>query len=142
MIARSAVFFASVSASAGVFPPTSTSSIAFVTASRTCTNGPSTAPAVAGFCGDCNDSDQTINPHGKEVCDRVDNNCDGLVDALPGNANLCAACFDNDMDGQTNCDGDCDDADPAVFRGAPEVCDGKLNACGAAVGGPAARSAG
>jgi len=87
-----------------------------------------------GFCGDCNDSDRSINPHGREICDRVDNNCDGLVDALPGNASLCAACFDNDLDGQTNCDGDCDDADPAVFRGASEVCDGKLNACGASVG--------
>ncbi|MBK7859141.1 MAG: hypothetical protein IPJ65_11080 [Archangiaceae bacterium] len=87
-----------------------------------------------GFCGDCNDSDRSINPHGSEVCDRVDNNCDGLVDALPGNATLCAACFDNDMDGQTNCDGDCDDTDPAVYRGAPEVCDGKLNACGSSVG--------
>ncbi|MBL8957162.1 MAG: hypothetical protein JNK82_40690, partial [Myxococcaceae bacterium] len=87
-----------------------------------------------GFCGDCNDSDRTINPHGREVCDRVDNNCDGLVDTVPGMASLCAACFDNDLDGQTNCDGDCDDADPAVFRGASEVCDGKLNSCGASVG--------
>jgi probable HAF family extracellular repeat protein len=29
---------------------------------------------------DCNDNDPTINPAAAEVCDGVDNNCDGLVD--------------------------------------------------------------
>ncbi len=81
------------------------------------------------ICGDCNDSDPTVNPHAKEVCDRVDNNCDGYVDSARGVFNLCAVCFDADGDGQTNCDGDCNDADKAIYRGAPEICDGKDNDC-------------
>src|SRR5262249_41533765 len=41
------------------------------------------------------------------------------------------ACTDADGDGQTNCAGDCDDADPLTYTGAPEVCgDGKDNSCG------------
>jgi hypothetical protein len=81
------------------------------------------------FCGDCNDSDRAINPHAAEVCDRVDNNCDGYVDSARNQAALCAVCFDADLDGQTNCDGDCSDSDPAIYRGAPEVCDLKDNDC-------------
>ena len=29
---------------------------------------------------DCNDSDATINPASPELCDGVDNNCDGNID--------------------------------------------------------------
>ncbi len=83
----------------------------------------------SAFCGDCNDADPNINPHAREVCDRVDNNCDSYVDSAAGQFNLCAVCFDADQDGQTNCDGDCNDADPTIFRGAPELCDVKDNDC-------------
>jgi hypothetical protein len=31
-------------------------------------------------------------------------------------------CFDVDMDGVTDCEGDCDDMDPSSFPGAPEIC--------------------
>ncbi len=81
------------------------------------------------FCGDCNDADPNINPHVKEMCDRVDNNCDAYIDSAPNEFNLCAVCFDADQDGQTNCDGDCNDADPSIRRGAPELCDLKDNDC-------------
>ncbi|MDP3504190.1 MAG: MopE-related protein [Myxococcales bacterium] len=80
-------------------------------------------------CGDCNDFDARINPHAREVCNRVDDNCDAYVDSAPGRPNLCSVCFDADGDGQTNCDGDCNDADPTIFRGAPEICDLKDNDC-------------
>jgi YD repeat-containing protein len=45
----------------------------------------------------------------------------------------CGACppcsNDNDNDGYTDCDGDCDDNDPAVYPGVSEICDGKDNNC-------------
>ncbi len=80
-------------------------------------------------CGDCNDFDPRINPHAAEVCNRVDDNCDSYVDSAAGRFNLCSVCFDADGDGQTNCDGDCNDADRSIFRGAPEICDLKDNDC-------------
>lgn len=40
-------------------------------------------------------------------------------------------CVDADGDGVTDCEGDCDDADPLTYPGAPEICgDGVDNACG------------
>jgi hypothetical protein len=40
---------------------------------------------------------------------------------------------DADLDGQTGCDGDCDDADPARFSTNPEVCNGVDDDCTDAV---------
>src|SRR6185436_12287511 len=39
---------------------------------------------------DCNDADATVNPNVQEVCDAIDNNCDGLTDDE-----------DSEVDGQT-----------------------------------------
>ncbi len=44
----------------------------------------------SGTTGDCNDADDTINPAETEVCDSVDNDCDGTVD-LSGGTDLCFA---------------------------------------------------
>lgn len=41
----------------------------------------------------------------------------------------CACSGDNDSDGFDNCGADCDDANPDVFPGAPQVCDGVNNDC-------------
>ena len=30
--------------------------------------------------GDCDDNDATVYPGAEEVCDGVDNNCDGIID--------------------------------------------------------------
>ena len=39
-------------------------------------------PGIASIAGDCNDDDPMINPFANEVCDDVDNNCDGVVDNI------------------------------------------------------------
>ncbi len=38
-------------------------------------------------------------------------------------------CADADADGRTTCQNDCDDADPAVYPGAAQVCDAQNNDC-------------
>ncbi|MGA1840564.1 MAG: putative metal-binding motif-containing protein [bacterium] len=69
--------------------------------------------------GDCDDSDPTVNPMAKEICDFKDNDCDGMIDEG----------FDADKDGFTTCGGDCDDFDPKINPKAKEICDFKDNDC-------------
>jgi len=75
-----------------------------------------------GLCGpiDCNDGDASIHPGAAEVCNGIDDNCDGIVDeSFP----------DEDGDGVTTCAGDCDDTNPAVHPGATEICNGIDDDC-------------
>ena len=93
---------------------------------------------------DCDDSDAAIQPLADELCDGVDNDCDGetdedsAVDALTWHADLdgdgfgdasapalaCAQPSDHVADHS-----DCDDSDPDTFPGAPELCDGHDDNC-------------
>jgi N-acetylneuraminic acid mutarotase len=73
--------------------------------------------------GECDDLNPATFPGAPEICDGLDNDCDGV---LPENEE------DADADDWPSC-ADCDDADPARFPGNPEVCDGLDNDCDTAV---------
>ena len=54
----------------------------------------------------------------------------GAAGGMGGQGGSPPMCFDNDMDGVTDCEGDCDDTDPTSFPGNSEVCgDGADNDC-------------
>jgi hypothetical protein len=60
---------------------------------------------------DCDDKDPAVNPGAAEVCDGVDNNCNGLVDeGFDADGDGIADCFDNCIEtpnpGQEDSDGD------------------------------------
>ena len=98
--------------------------------------------------GDCDDEDADINPDTTEVCDEVDNDCDGFVDGDDTGldpASRTTFHADDDGDGYgwagtsvLQCEAptgyvenqdDCDDEDASVNPDATEVCDEVDNDC-------------
>jgi hypothetical protein len=94
-------------------------------------------PGCVGDCNDCDDTDVEIHPGATEVCDGVDNNCDGQVDE---GLTLTTWYRDADGDGYADCslsiqscdqpagyiaptECDCDDDCSSCHPGALEVCD-------------------
>lgn len=100
------------------------------------------------FDGDCNDDDSTIVPGQKEICDGLDNDCDGKIDIVdPDLVESTKSFFYWDEDGDgfgrsevhvVDCiapqhyvanDFDCDDTRSSVYPNASETCDGLDSDC-------------
>ncbi|MFK7757698.1 MAG: MopE-related protein [Flavobacteriales bacterium] len=94
--------------------------------------------------GDCDESNADINPGMDEVCDGIDNNCDGNIDEgftqiefwmdadndNFGDANISVmSCFL--PDGYASNPDDCDDTNANINPAATEQCDGIDNNCNA-----------
>ena len=93
---------------------------------------------------DCDDTMVAVNPTRKEVCDDIDNDCNGYVDDSPDIGGS-VYFLDDDGDGYGNVErftvacegrepshyvansGDCDDANIDIHPGAFEICDGGID---------------
>ncbi len=91
--------------------------------------------------GDCDDEDPSVHPGAADICNEVDDDCDGSTDEDPD----LAWYRDTDGDGFGRDDSplfsceqqagyspfgsDCDDGDPDIFPGAQEFCDGVDQNC-------------
>ena len=70
--------------------------------------------------GDCDDTDPMVNSHAPEICNDVDDDCDGATTDED---------IDEDGDGFTPCEGDCDDTNLWIHTGATEICSGADTNC-------------
>jgi hypothetical protein len=119
-------------------------------------DGCSQPEGTADNTDDCDDRDSSVNPGADELCDGVDNDCDGDVDAEDsdpvgvsfwapdadgdgfGDADQGVYACESPEDGWINNANDCDDADAAVYPEAPETCgDGADADCDGYDGPPA-----
>ena len=105
--------------------------------------------------GDCDDNNSEINPDATEICDLIDNNCDGQIDE---NIETLTYYIDNDSDGFGDINNsvqscvevegyvingeDCDDDNAAINPNALEDCDGIDNNCNGSIDENAAESLG
>ncbi len=81
---------------------------------------------------DCNDANPAIHPGATELCNGIDDNCNGKTDE--GFADMdgdgIADCIDTDIDGDGVANSvDCSPTNAAIFPGAVEICDGLDNNC-------------
>ncbi len=102
-------------------------------------------PGTATQGGDCDDADDTVFPGAPELCDGLDNDCNGETDDNAGTLYYTDAdgdSYGDDATAQFSCtpipgavtvSGDCDDADAAINPGAADPCDAIDQDCS---GGP------
>ena len=109
-------------------------------------SGPACAPpeGLVTLVGDCDDTNAALNPLATEICDGIDDNCDG---DLPEDEAQVSFYTDGDLDGYGDvgsgttglaCDppeglvvvgGDCADDNPNVSPATSEVCNGTDDNC-------------
>ncbi len=97
---------------------------------------------------DCNDGNENAYPGAPEVCDGVDNDCNGDIDdgltlytywsdtdadTYGDTASFLVTCYDLPPVGYATNDTDCNDGNGSAYPGAPEVCDGVDNDCDAEI---------
>ncbi|MCB9742145.1 MAG: hypothetical protein H6740_06065 [Alphaproteobacteria bacterium] len=92
---------------------------------------------------DCDDTDASVSPNGTELCNGVDDDCDGDTDEEAADAATWYGDADGDgygdpsaaseaceaPSGAVSDDSDCDDGDGAVNPGATELCNGVDDDC-------------
>ena len=98
---------------------------------------------------DCDDTNAAINTSATEICDAIDNNCNGQIDeSLPqffyyadtdgdgfgGNVLMVSTCSPSPLPGYSVNNLDCDDTNAAVNPDAIEIIDGIDNNCDGSVG--------
>jgi hypothetical protein len=100
-----------------------------------------TPPGYVESAGDCNDNDPAINPSTSEICNLIDDNCNGFADEGAGNVYY----LDSDSDGYgdlsistISCStpasfvenySDCDDTNASLNPSAIEICNGIDDNC-------------
>lgn len=106
-------------------------------------------------CEDCDDADAALSPSAAEVCDDIDNNCNGVVDIDATETPTWYLDYDGDSFGDATvsvdqCDPparfvdnalDCDDSAAVALPGGVEVCDGYDNDCDGEIDGENAEGA-
>ena len=99
-------------------------------------------PGYVSNNSDCDDQAAALNPTAVEVCDGLDNDCNGETDELPfftyyadadgdgfGDAATALDTCLNEVPGYVSNNSDCDDSAAALNPAAVEVCDGLDNDC-------------
>ena len=113
------------------------------TSTKTACSAP-TGYVAAGT--DCNDSSASVNPAASEICDSIDNDCDGLTDDSDSSVTGTSTWYrdaDSDNYGVTTttksacskptgycaASGDCNDSSASINPGATELCNSKDDDC-------------
>ncbi|MFT4974783.1 MAG: hypothetical protein ACI8S6_000666 [Myxococcota bacterium] len=107
-----------------------------------CSEPPTDADGDGAAGDDCDDSNDSVYPGADELCNGIDDDCDGSIDENPGDGARLYADTDGDGFGDPfvsawTCSAtglvtdlsDCDDSSGSVYPGADELCNGTDDDC-------------